>query len=377
MQEHKVVFTGGGTGGHIFPLISVIRQLKKIFPENQNLNTYYVAPQNALPNFDITQEGLEAKNIFAGKIRRYIDPKSIALNLLDLIKIPIGILQAFFYLFKISPDLVFSKGGYGSVPVTIAAKMLGIPVILHESDVIPGVANKLVAKLSTEVFVNFQETSGIEVGKKFVVGNPIRQELCNGDKKRGEERFNINSEKPVLLILGGSQGSERINDVILSVLIDLLEDLEVIHQCGHKHITKINSEVEAFISEDLRQYYHPYAFLDEGQMKDAYELADLVVSRAGAGTLAEITANKLPSILIPLPEAAQDHQTKNAYRISEKGASIVLEEDNLSPHFLLEKIKNLFSIEHQLTRMEEAAQTFAKPRAGEVLASYIKEYLIQ
>ncbi|MGM0438866.1 MAG: undecaprenyldiphospho-muramoylpentapeptide beta-N-acetylglucosaminyltransferase [Patescibacteria group bacterium] len=377
MKERKIIFTGGGTGGHVFPLVAVIRSLKDQFPSNEKLNMFYIAPKDNIPDFNFTQEGLKTKYILAGKLRRYIDPISIFLNIIDIIKIPLGIVQAIFHLFVISPDMVFSKGGYGSVPVAIAASILRIPIILHESDATPGLANKIVSKFATEVFVSFQDTENINPGKKFVVGNPIRKSVLDGDFEQGVNRFNLKKGKPVLLVLGGSQGSERINDTILAVLTQLLEEFEIIHQCGRDNIEKIREETEAFLPEELKGFYHPYAFFDENQMKDAYAVASLVVSRAGAGSIFEIIANNKPSILIPLPEAAQNHQAENAYRVARVGATIVMEEENLTPHFFLEKVKSLFSPPTQLAEMKENSKYFSKPDAGHVLAAYIKEFLIR
>ena len=377
MKEKKVVFTGGGTGGHVFPLVSVIRNLKEQFPKQYGMKLYYIAPRNDIPDFDFTQEGLKTRHIFAGKIRRYIDPVSVILNLIDLIKTPIGIIQSIFHLFVISPDMIFSKGGYGSVPVVIAARLLKIPVILHESDAVPGLANKIVFRFATEVFVSFQDTKGVNPRKKFVVGNPIRRGVTGGTMKGAVERFRLTQEKPVILVMGGSQGSESINDTVLAILVQMLSDFEVIHQCGRKNIKRIKDETDAFLPDRLKKYYHPYSFFDEGQLRDAYAAASLVVSRAGAGSIFEILANHKPSILIPLPEAAQDHQRENAYRVAEVGAALVMEEENLTPHFFLEKIKSLFLPRTQLVQMRENTEHFARPEAGRILAAYIKEFLLQ
>ncbi len=377
MKKKKIVFTGGGTGGHVFPLVAVIRSLKKQFSESERLEMYYIAPKDNIPDFNFTQEGLKTKYIFAGKLRRYIDPVSIIKNVIDIIKVPIGVIQSILHLLVISPDMVFSKGGYGSVPVTLAASLMRIPVILHESDAAPGLANKIVSGFATEVFVSFNDTIGANPGKKFVVGNPIRKEAMKGSSEKAVTRFKLTKGKPVLLIMGGSQGSERINDTILAILTQLLESFEVIHQCGRENIVRIKEETETFLPENLKKYYHPYSFFDEGQLRDAYKVADLVISRAGAGTIFEILANEKPSILIPLPEAAQDHQAENAYRVASMGAAIVMEEKNLTPHFFLEKVKSLFLAPSELREMKKHASYFAKPDAARVLAAYIREFLVQ
>ncbi len=377
MKKNRIIFTGGGTGGHVFPLISVIRNLKKEFPDGDNLDMYYIAPKDKIPNFSFTREGLRTKYIFSGKLRRSLTLKTVLLNIVDLIKIPIGVIQSIFHFLAISPDLIFSKGGYGSVPVTIAAAILRVPVILHESDATPGLANRLVARFSTEIFVSFRDTKDINSKKKFVVGNPIRKKLTEGDSDRAEKRFGLSMEKPIIMILGGSQGSERINDTILSVLAQLLIDFEVIHQCGARNIEEVEREAKAILPDDLKKYYHPFSFFNEVELGDAYKVADLIISRAGSGSIFEIAANKKPSILIPLPEAAQNHQVENAYRVAGLGAATVMEEDNLTPHFFLERIRSIFSSPQELEEMRQQATRFAKPEAGRIIAAYIKEFLIQ
>jgi UDP-N-acetylglucosamine--N-acetylmuramyl-(pentapeptide) pyrophosphoryl-undecaprenol N-acetylglucosamine transferase len=377
MKKNKVIFTGGGTGGHVFPLVSVIRNLKKEFSENEDLELFYIAPKDSIPDFSFSEEGLETRYIFAGKLRRYLSPVSIFLNLIDLIKIPIGIIQSIIHIFKISPDLVFSKGGYGSVPVVIAAKIMQIPIILHESDAIPGLANRIVSKFSTEIFVAFQKTKGINPGKKFVIGNPIRKELTRGSAFEAQKRFNLQGEKPIILVIGGSQGSLRINDTILAILPQLLDRYEIIHITGERNYKQVKNESHALLKEDLEKFYHPFPFFAEDELKDAYAAADLIVSRAGAGSIFEILANHKASILIPLAGAAQNHQAENAYRLAERGAAIVMEEENLTPHFFLERIKSLFSLPEELEEIRENTKELAKPEAGRILAAYIKEFLIQ
>ncbi len=376
MKKYKVIFTGGGTGGHVFPLVSIIRNLKDNPDESFELEMHYIGPKDKITEFNFSDEGLSVKSVFTGKLRRRFDPLAILLNILDIIKIPIGVIQSIAQIMIISPDLVFSKGGYGSVPMVLAASMLRVPIILHESDAVPGLANRIISRFATEVFVSFQDTEGINPSKKMVVGNPIRKSILNGSYESAESRFNLQGGKPGLLIMGGSQGSERINNNLLAVLNQLLDDFEIIHQCGKNNFKNIKAETEAFLPESKKGLYHPQAFFNEEELGDAYKVADLIISRAGAGSIFEITAVGKPSILIPLPEAAQDHQKENAYRVAEKGASIVIEEENLTPHFLMERIRSLFFQSEQLEKMKKKTDSFAKPEAGRVISAYIKEYLI-
>ncbi len=375
-KRFKVTFTGGGTGGHIFPLVSVIRELKKTVPE-ELLEIEYIGPQEEIAREYIENKGIKVKYIYAGKLRRYFTPASFLQNIVDvLFKIPVGIIQSSVYMFKSAPDLVFSKGGYGSLPAVISAYIFRTPVFFHESDIIPGTTNKLLQKIALETFVSFQDTKGVNPKKKITVGNPIREGVTGGDKEKAIEMFSLTREKPVILVLGGSQGSNRVNELILSGIGDMLEHFEIIHQCGKENIDYVSKQVEAVVLEkEKKKYYHPYSFFDEEKMRNAYAVADLVVSRAGSGSIFEISANEKPSILLPLPEAAQDHQTKNAYYYADTGAAIVMEEQNLTPHFFLEKLKQLFSPREQLRVMSKRAAEFYNPKSAKIIASYIKEYL--
>lgn len=375
-KKYKIIFTGGGTGGHVFPLVAVIRELKKIM-NTEDLDIFYIGPSDTISKEYIGNEGVNIKYIHSGKIRRY--SSGILQNIVDvLFKIPLGIIQSFFYIFTISPDLIFSKGGYGSLPVVLMARLFQVPVILHESDAILGGSNQFLQKLSTEVFTSFTNTEKVDPKKVFVAGNPVREELMQGSKEKGRELFKVTGEKPILLIIGGSQGSERINELFLSTITGFLNDFEVIHQCGENNYKKVYTESQALLSkEEHKKRYHPFSFFNEDQLKNGYALADLIISRAGSGSIFEIAANGRASVLLPLKEAAQNHQVKNAYAYSSSRSSIVLEEENLSSNFFLSRIKELFSPIEQIKNMEINAKEFSRPRAAFIIATYIKEYLIR
>jgi len=372
----KILFTGGGTGGHIFPIIAIVRELRKIYQGSEPLELFYIGPRDEFSKILLSQEGIKVKTILAGKIRRYVNWKSVLKNFFDIfLKIPIGILQSFIYIFFIAPDLIFSKGGYGSLPVIIAGKLLATPVFLHESDAAPGLANKFLAKFSEIIFVSFPQTEYFNPKKMVLVGNPIRREIIECSEKEAREFFRLPTQDPVVLILGGSQGAQRINDKILEILSQLLENFEVIHQTGQKNFKQVKAEAKVVVSEVREKKYHPFPFFKEQELKKAYKIADIIVARAGSGTIFEIAAVGKPSILIPLPESAQNHQVKNAYLFSQSGACIVLEERNFTPHFFLEKLKYLFSNPEELKRMAQAAKSFAKPLAANKIAQFILDYL--
>ena len=375
----KILFTGGGTAGHIFPIIAIAREIKKIYPK-EDLQLFYVGPKDEFGSILLSQEGIRVKIILAGKIRRYLGLKSIFQNLFDIIfKIPLGIFQAFWYIFFLAPDLIFSKGGFGSLATGIAGWILQVPIFLHESDISPGLTNRFLSRFSLEIFVSFpvEKTSYFPVKKMISVGNPIRENILEGEKEEAKHFLELTGEKPVILILGGSQGAQRINDKILEILPELLENFEILHQCGERNFKQVEAEAKVVITKGLERYYHLFPFLKEEELKHAYSASDLIVSRAGSGSIFEIAACQKPSILIPLPESAQNHQLKNAYAYAESGACLVIEEINLTPHFFLERIKYLLSQPEKLERMKKAAGQFSRPKAAKIIAEYIVEYLIK
>lgn len=371
----KIVFAGGGTGGHIFPILAVKRELKR-----QSVNVLdfeYIGPKDIFSFNYLNKEGIRTKFVKTGKMRRYFNRVSFFQNMTDfLINIPIGVLQSFVILFFDAPDLVFSKGGFGSIPVVIAARLLSIPVLLHESDITPGVANRIASSFCSRIYVSFPEkdTEYFPLNKMVSVGNPIREDLLTGSSEEAKKLFNLKYEKPTILILGGSQGSERINQLIIRIAPEMLKDFEVIHQTGQRDFRRVRDEVNAILPNDLKTNYHVYDFFDETYMKHALAAADCIVARSGSGTIFEISAVGKPSILIPLPEAAQNHQTKNAYAYARTGASTVIEEKNLTPHFFLETLRNMFQFK-DVWKIRESAKNFSKPESAKIIASDILKIL--
>lgn len=365
----KILFTGGGTAGHIFPIIAIIREMKKNYPY-AGFEFFYLGPRDKFAKELLLQEEVKVKIVLAGKARRYFS----FYNIIDIFKLPIGILQAFYHIFVISPDVIFSKGGYGSIPIVFSGRILMVPIFLHESDICPGLANKVVSKFALEVFISFSinETEYFPAKKMLSVGNPIRREIL-----KGVNRSKLKTEKPVILILGGSQGAQKINNTLLVILPEILKDFEIIHQTGKKNFEQVKKEADVVISDDLKQYYHAFAFLNEKELINAYATADLIISRAGAGTIFEIAALEKPSILVPLAGSAQNHQVRNAYAYAERGAGLVIEETNFKPHFILERIKYLFNQPEKMKIMSQRAKQFSRPNASSIIADYLVTYLSQ
>ncbi|MBU1045708.1 undecaprenyldiphospho-muramoylpentapeptide beta-N-acetylglucosaminyltransferase [Patescibacteria group bacterium] len=381
----KILFAGGGTGGHLFPIIAIIRELKKNPAlENKKIKIYFVGPDGKVSRELLKKEEVEMKTILAGKMRRSLTPKTIFQNIIDLIiKIPVGFIQSLIYVQIISPDIIFSKGGYGALPVNIAAKILKIPLFLHESDIVPGKTTKLSAKTATAIFTSFPETKIANVipSKVLWVGNPIRSELLSGSEQEGQEGkklFNLSGNKPVIFIWGGSQGAKEMNELVLTALPDLLKNFEIIHQCGLKNYEEAKVMADIIIKEPpLAKGYHLFDFLTENEMKQAYKSAHLIISRAGSGAIFEIAAAGKPSIMIPLPESSQDHQAKNANAYASTGAAVVMEPKNPTPALLFSKIMLIFSQPEKMQEMGRAALRFAKPNAAKDIAAELISYLIK
>jgi len=370
-KKIKIVFTGGGSGGHIFPILAVIREIKKILPDQSKHVLYYIGPKDHFSSMIFSKEGIKIKKTLGGKIRRYFS----LWNFVDIFfRIPISFLQSFFYIFIISPDIIFSKGGYGSMPITFWCWIFQIPILLHESDVSMGLANRIASHWAAEVFTSFPQTRLKE--QRILTGNPIRRSLLDGNKENSRKNLGLFSNQLAILILGGSQGAQKINEVVLTILEDLLEDFEIIHHCGQKDFKTIKKNIPAIIKNpDLRKRYHLYPILREWELKHAYHAADLVISRAGAGIIFEIAALGKASILIPLKFSARDHQIKNAYDFAENRRSIVIEENNFSSQFFLKTIQHLFSSPIELENMRQQAKDFSRPKAAFVIANYIINYL--
>jgi len=355
----RILFTGGGTGGHIFPIIAVLRA----FDWTLGHKFYYLGPDEFAKE-NLANQNIKVKFILAGKFRRYFSLETP----FDLIKIFIGVIQSLWQLFVWMPDVIFSKGGYGSFPVVLAGWIFRIPIILHESDSVPGLANLMLAKFAKRIITSWpgsEQYFGKYKNKIVLIGNPIRIEINQGDKNQGRRLFKISSHKPVILILGGSQGAQKINELVINVLPRLLEIAEVIHISGQENFKFVSQETEKSAN------YHLYPFLNVEQMKQAMAVADLVVNRAGAGSIFEIAACGKPSILIPIPDSAQDHQRKNAYEFAKGERAVVLDQENLTPNIFLDTISNLLSNPAKLKQMGQKAKTFYNSHTPELIRDQI------
>ncbi len=367
MDIPRIVLTGGISGGHTFPLVAVARSLRKRFPEG--VEFLFIGSHGRFESTSMAEEGIPVRYVLTGKWRRYFSLQ----NLIDPFKVPVGFIQTLWHLFVFMPDAVFAKGGSASVPVVLAAWVYRIPVLIHDSDAVAGRANRFLSHFATRIAIAYPSARNFFPKEKTVLtGNPVREEIFLGDSVRAGSHFGLSSEKPTLLILGGSQGAHTLNKAILGILPSLLEkNIQVIHQTGEKHYADIVASVAAYGLKVGESGYVPRAFLAVEELADAFAVATLVISRAGAGSIAELAALGKPSLLVPLIGAANDEQRMNAYDVAALGGALVLEEPNLGEHILLEKISELLADAELRKAMGEKLRTFAHPDAAEKIADGI------
>lgn len=368
----RILLTGGGTGGHIFPILAIVSQIKKISQARglKEPEFLFIGPKTKSTLESFKNLGIPCRFILAGKIRRYWSAK----NFLDFFKFPIGLVQGLWWIFIWMPDITFGKGGYGSVASVLASWIYRIPIILHESDTVPGLANRILGIFSNCIAVSFPKTKEYFSSKKAIlVGNPVRNEILKGSKEEALQKFGLKGGRMVIFVTGGSQGAQQLNEAILEILPELLERYEIIHQCGVGNYSWTKKETDLRLDKIKKQYYHLCPFLKE-KMKDAYAAADLIISRSGANTLTEIAALGKPSILIPLSLAAYNHQKENASYFREAGASVVIGEENLQPNLFRGQIFDLLNDPDRLQTMRENARKLARLDAAEKIAEEILKY---
>jgi UDP-N-acetylglucosamine--N-acetylmuramyl-(pentapeptide) pyrophosphoryl-undecaprenol N-acetylglucosamine transferase len=369
----KILFTGGGTGGHFYPIIAVAQAIQarakelKIIPPK----LYFMAPTKYNPRALFDNE-IEFIAVPAGKLRRYFS----FLNITDAFKTAIGCMTAIIKMFSLYPDVVFSKGGYTSFPPLVAAKILRIPVVIHESDSKPGIVSAWAGKFAKRIALSYPEAAKYfkvknAEDKIAYTGNPIRGEIAMPLTNGAFEFLHLEVGTPVILILGGSQGAQAINDVIVQALPELLNDYQIIHQTGRANLAEIKSTTSAILKDHPYNYrYHPFDYLDELAMRMSAGAATIIVSRAGS-TIFEIAAWGVPSIIIPLPHSISHDQTANAFAYASTGAASVIEENNLTDHILIEEIRRITGSPAISKVMAERAKAFSRLDSATVIADAV------
>lgn len=352
-MKKKIVFTGGGTAGHVTPNIALFP-----FLEKEGYESYYIGSYNGIEKRLIEDFNVPYYGISTGKLRRYFDLK----NLSDPFRVIKGYTQALKILKELKPDIVFSKGGFVSVPVIRAASALKIPCIIHESDMTPGLANKLCIPVATKVCCNFPETTKyVPSGKAILTGSPIRSELTTGSKLAALELCGFTANKPVVMVIGGSQGASSVNVMVREALPKLLETFQVVHICGKDKVDNLMLTIPG---------YKQFEYL-KTDLKDVFAMADVVVSRAGANAICELLALKKPNLLIPLQVGSRGDQILNAKSFEEQGFSMVVREDFTDCDILTEKIYELYENRQMyIDKMSESGQM----NSIDTIVNLIKEY---
>ena len=366
----KIVFTGGGTGGHFCPIIAVAQKVNQIIDNEHILGPkLYYFSNDPYDKEMLFENGLMYEEVNSGKMRTYFSFR----NFFDIFKVFFGIINALFKLYSIYPDVVFGKGGYASFPTLFAARVLGIPVIIHESDSAPGRVNKWAGGFAKKIAISFTEVADyFPKNKTAWTGQPIRTEIENkASLQDAMNYFKLESEIPVILILGGSQGAELINNTILDALPKLVSNYQVIHQTGVLNFNAVSKQANVVLRESPhKKRYVSSAFINHLAIKMAAGAATLIVSRAGS-MLFEIASWGVPSILIPIAETNLDHQKKNAFNYARSGASSVVEEANMTANILSGEIERIIENKEEYNKMAQSAKNFHKPDAAMKIARAI------
>jgi UDP-N-acetylglucosamine--N-acetylmuramyl-(pentapeptide) pyrophosphoryl-undecaprenol N-acetylglucosamine transferase len=352
----KIVLTGGGTAGHVTPNMALIPELKA-----RGFEISYIGSHNGIEKKLIADYNIPYFSISTGKLRRYFDPK----NFTDPFRVMKGFVEARGLLKRIKPDVIFSKGGFVSVPVIRAAASLNIPCILHESDMTPGLANKLSFSSAKTICCNFPETLEMLPSDKAVLtGTPIRKELLMGSKEAGKKLCGFTDDKPVIMVTGGSLGAQSINETIRYALPRLLKDFNIVHLCGKDKMDNLRLSVDG---------YKQFEYV-KNEMKDIFAMADVVVSRAGANAICELAALRKPNILIPLSaKSSRGDQIINAKSFEQQGFSLVIDNEELDEDILVESIYDVY--EHRdkyIENMKNSNQSGATETIIKIIEDSIK-----
>ena len=335
----RILLTGGGTAGHVTPNIALLPRLRELGYDISYMGSYEGIERRLIEELQIPYYGISS-----GKLRRYFDPK----NFTDPFKVLKGCMEARRIIRKLQPDVVFSKGGFVSVPVVLAAAHYKIPVILHESDMTPGLANRICIPSARKVCCNFPETrSHLPKQKAVLTGSPIRQELLTGDAVKALRFTGLTPDRPVLLVMGGSLGATAVNEAVRSILPRLLKEFQVIHLCGKGKVDPSLSALSGYVQ---------YEYIQD-ELKDLFALSDIVISRAGANAICELLALRKPNLLIPLSAAAsRGDQILNARSFERQGFSLVMEEEAVTPEALLAAVHQLYENRTSFTDAMAASQ---------------------
>jgi UDP-N-acetylglucosamine--N-acetylmuramyl-(pentapeptide) pyrophosphoryl-undecaprenol N-acetylglucosamine transferase len=374
----RVVLAGGGTGGHFYPLVAVAQAIQDIAAERTLIepDLIYIGPTPfdavALQEHDIIYHPSPA-----GKLRRYTS----ALNLFDFIKSAFGIFRSTLHLYSVYPDVVFSSGGYAAFPTLVAARLLKIPVIIYDADAKPGRVSLWSGKFAHRIALAHVEAAAFfpeKIRDRIArTGHPIRKEIETVAKEGGHEFLKLDSSVPTVMIMGGSQGAQKINETVLDALPDLVARYNVIHQAGTANLEEVSGVAKLVLNDSAANRYRAFGLLNTLAIRMAAGIASVIVARAGSGTIFEIASWGIPAILVPIPEDISHDQTENAFSYARAGAAVVIEQRNLTPHILSAEIDRLVQDKAKLGQMSAAAKTYARPAAARKIATIIIETALE
>ena len=375
----KILMTGGATGGHFYPIIAVTEDIREICRKEKILEPEIIfmspTPYNPKELFD---HEIRYVQVPAGKRRVGATGMSKVLNVIDIFKMGWGCIVALFKVYSIFPDVVFAKGGYPSFPPLLAARILGIPVIIHESDSVPGRVNAWAGKFAQRIALSYKEAiEYFPKDKTAYTGNPVRRDLREPLTVGALEYLNLEPNVPVLLVLGGSSGAQIINDALLSSLPLLLNKYQIIHQTGKLNFKEASSTANVVLEgHPYISRYHPFDYLSTLAMRMSAGVSSLIISRGGS-TIFEIALWGIPSILIPITVTNGDHQRKNSYNYARDGGAVVIEEANLSSQIIMNEVTRIMDDPKIIERMRAGAKKFSRDNSAELIAKEILKLAIK
>jgi UDP-N-acetylglucosamine--N-acetylmuramyl-(pentapeptide) pyrophosphoryl-undecaprenol N-acetylglucosamine transferase len=370
----KIIFTGGGSGGHTMPALAMINGLKKYALKNDiNFDILYLGSHDGIEKSVALKNGINYKSISTGKLRRYFSLKNIS----DIIRILKGLLECRSIIKKFKPDILVSTGGFVSVPPVISAKKCRVPVIIHEQTIDAGLANKIAARFADRIALTFAESSVyFPKGKIVITGIPLREEIFEGDAKRAFEKFHFDPEKPVIYFTGGGLGCHILNETAMQIIPDLLKRVNIIFQTGksekNNDFEKLN-ELKSGLDSSIQKNIRIYDFINE-DLPDILSITDIAVSRSGAGTVNEFMALNIPTIFIPLAIATNDEQFKNAEVMRKAGGALIIRENELTPMSLLNAIESMLA-NNKYKDMKKSLSKHGNKNGLENMINLIMEYL--
>lgn len=365
----KILFTGGGSGGHFYPIIAIVEEINQLAKENKLIGLELFYMSNSPYNEGLLFEhGVTFKRNTAGKMRIYFS----LMNFIDLFKTGWGVLVSLWTIFSIYPDVIFGKGGYASFPALLAGKLLRIPVVIHESDSVPGRVNAWAGKFASKIAISYPESvKFFPEGKTAYTGNPIRKDIMTALSQGAHEYLNLDPNIPTILVIGGSQGAQLINDTLIDALPRLVEKYQIIHQTGKSNLPIVKNTADVvLLTSPHKDRYKPFDYLNNLALRMAAGASSLVISRAGS-SLFEIASWEKPSIVIPITKSNGDHQRMNAYAYARTGAAVVLEEANLSGNILSAEVDRLITNPDVLAKMSAATKVSQHPDAARKIATEI------